>query len=276
MSNLKTTIDIFKLLDQSNCRDCGEKTCLAFAAAVFKGKRKLEECTHLEPEIIEKYAGRTPRAQSVEEDMADEMARLKVRVADMDLAAAAKRVGARYSNGSLTIRIFGRDFTVDQQGHLRTELHINPWMVIPVLHHILSGKGLAPTGRWVPFRELPHGRERNLLYLQRVERPLKRVADHYTNFFKDLLEIFDGREMTDRYDSDISIVLHPLPLLPILICYDRPEEGIESDLHIFFDETAEANLDIESLYIMVGGIVNMFHKIALRHGVADELRENGF
>ena len=274
MSELKTTIDIFKLLDQSNCRDCGEKTCLAFAAAVFKGKRSLEECTHLDQRVVEQYAGRTPKAQSVEEDMADEMARLQVRIAGMDLSAAAKRLGATYDNGNLTIKIFGKDFAVDQQGRLLTNLHANPWMVIPVLHYIISGKGVAPTGRWVPFRELPHGRDRNPIYLQRVERPLKQVIDNYTNFFKDLLEIFDGKEMTERVDSDISIVLHPLPLIPVLICYDRPDEGIESDLHIFFDETAESNLDMDSLYIIIGGIAHMFYKIALRHGVKDELIEN--
>lgn len=272
MPQLKTTMDIFKLLDQSNCRDCGEKTCLAFAAAVFKGKRQLGECTHLDPKLIERYTGQTPKAQSVEEDMADEVARLKDRVAGMDLSAAAKRLGAKYSekNESLTLKIFGKDFTVDRRGRLFTDLHVNAWMVIPVFNHVISGKGAAPTGKWVPFRELHHGRERNLIYLQRVERPLKRVADNYTNFFKDLLEIFDGREMTDLFDSDVSIVLHPLPLIPILICYDRPDEGIASDLHIFFDETAESNMDIDSLYIMVGGIVNMFNKIAARHGVRDE------
>lgn len=272
MTQLKTTMDIFKLLDQSNCRDCGEKTCLAFAAAVFKGKRRLGECTHLDRETIERYADHTPKAQSVEEDMADEVTRLKAGISKTDLAAAAGRLGAKYSeeNQSLTLKIFGKDLTVDRQGRLFTDLHINPWMVIPVLNHIISGKGAAPAEKWVPFRELPHGRERNLIYLQRVERPLKRIADNYTNFFKDLLEIFDGKEMTDLFDSDVSIVLHPLPLVPILICYDRPSEGIESDLHIFFDETAESNMDIDSLYIMVGGIVNMFTKIAARHGVKDE------
>lgn len=267
-------MDIFKLLDQSNCRDCGEKTCLAFAAAVFKGKRQLDECTHLDRDIIKQYSGKTLKAQSVQEDMADEVARLKTMVMEMDFAAAARRLGAVYSDSGLTLKIFGKDFTVDRQGRLFTDLHINPWMVIPVLNHIISGKGVAPTGKWVPFRELPHGRERNLIYLQRVERPLKRIADNYTNFFRDLLEIFDGRAMTDLFDSDVSIVLHPLPLIPILICYDRPDEGIESSLHIFFDETAESNIDIDSLYILVGGIVNMFYKIAARHGVKDELTEN--
>ena len=79
MAQLKNTMEIFKLLDQSNCRQCYEKTCLAFAASVFKGKRRLEECPHLSKEVIEKCSGRIGRAQSVEEDMRDLMQRLKIK-----------------------------------------------------------------------------------------------------------------------------------------------------------------------------------------------------
>jgi ArsR family metal-binding transcriptional regulator len=32
-------MEIYKLLNGSNCRECNEKTCLAFAVAVFKGKK---------------------------------------------------------------------------------------------------------------------------------------------------------------------------------------------------------------------------------------------
>ena len=35
MAQPKNAMEIFKLLDQSNCRECGQKTCLAFAGAVF-------------------------------------------------------------------------------------------------------------------------------------------------------------------------------------------------------------------------------------------------
>jgi hypothetical protein len=62
--------------------------------------------------------------------------------------------------------------------------------------------------------------------------------------------------------------LHPLPTVPILICYwkPEPEDGLESNLNIFFDLTAEENLNIESIYTLATGLTIMFEKLALRHG----------
>ena len=134
MAELKNTMEIFKLLDHSNCRECNEKTCLAFAAAVFKGKRQINECPHLPQEIIEKYSGKTKRAQSIEEDMEDAVAHLKSRISSIDLAAAADRVRGRYAGGKLAIRIFGKKFSVDATGNIFSDIHINPWLAIPVLN----------------------------------------------------------------------------------------------------------------------------------------------
>jgi uncharacterized protein DUF3786/putative Fe-S cluster protein len=266
MAELKNTMEIFKLLDHSNCRECNEKTCLAFAAAVFKGKRQINECPHLDREIIEKYSGNTKRAQSIEEDMEDAVAHLKSRISTIDLAAAADRVGGRYSGGKLAIRIFGKNFSVDITGNLFSDIHINPWLAIPVLNYILDGGGTPVFGKWVPFRELPGGMVRNPLFQRRCEDPLKRVADEYTDFFADLLDIFNGKQVDRLFDSDISIALSPLPLIPILVCYWKPEEGMESSFHLFFDATAGDNLHIDSIYTLTAGFVHMFEKIAARHG----------
>ncbi|MBT8374958.1 MAG: DUF3786 domain-containing protein, partial [Deltaproteobacteria bacterium] len=57
-----------------------------------------------------------------------------------------------------------------------------------------------------------------------------------------------------------------LPNVPILICYWKPEDGLESDLHLFFDDTAESNLNIESIYSLGAGIALMFEKLSQRHG----------
>ena len=40
-------MDIFKLLPRSNCRECGQPTCLAFAAALSKGEILMERCPSL-------------------------------------------------------------------------------------------------------------------------------------------------------------------------------------------------------------------------------------
>jgi len=55
MAQFNNTMEIFKLLDKSNCRDCNKPTCLAFAAAVFLGQKRLDECPHLDKEIITRY-----------------------------------------------------------------------------------------------------------------------------------------------------------------------------------------------------------------------------
>ena len=57
----------------------------------------------------------------------------------------------------------------------------------------------------------------------------------------------------------------PLPKVPILICYSKPEDDFESNLNLFFDSTAEDHLNIESIYFLGVGLVRMFEKIALRH-----------
>jgi len=42
-------------------------------------------------------------------------------------------------------------------------MHINSWVVLPVVDYIFHGAGLEATGDWVPFRELENGgpRERS-------------------------------------------------------------------------------------------------------------------
>ena len=81
-----------------------------------------------------------------------------------------------------------------------------------------------------------------------------------------MLHIFNGQKVENHYESDVSLVLYPLPRLPILICYWKPEDGLESSLNIFFDSTASDNLDVKFIYSLGTGLATMFEKIALRHG----------
>lgn len=259
-------MEIFKLLDMSNCRECGEKTCLAFAGAVFKGQKKLAECPKLDQEIIERYSEQPINRNANEQNWDEYLKELKSEIANHDLAAAAESVGAKFSSNRLTLKVLGKDFGVDAQGNLYADIHINPWVVIPFLSYILYGKRLPVSGNWVSFRELKDCKERYPLFQKRCEEPMKRVADIYTNLFEDLVHLFSGKKVAQQFESDISVVLHPVPKVPIMICYWMPEDGLESSLNVFFDETADENLDIGSVFTLGAGLAQMFAKLALRHG----------
>ena len=267
MSRLKNPMEIFKLLDKSNCRECNEATCLAFAAAVFRGEKQLDECPHLESDIIEGFGGNTEQRKPVDQDLDKTVEQLKRKISKIDLSSSAQRLGATFLDGRLTIKVLGKDFSVDSKGNLSSDVHIHPWVTIPVLNYIIDSAGMPVSGQWVPFRELKNGKTWYRLFGQRCEKPLKKVADTYTDLFKDLIHIFNGRQVENHYASDISLVLHPLPKVPILICYWMPEDGLESSLNLFFDSTAEDNLNIESIYVLGAGLVRMLEKLALRHGL---------
>lgn len=268
MAAFKNAMEIFKLLDKSNCRQCGEKTCLAFAGAVFTGRRKLSECPRLDAQVVGRYLSDADTAPAPWIEGLDYMEELKKSVAQCDLSEAALRCGGRFADGKLTVKVFGKDFTVDAQGALYTDIHINPWVVVPFLKYVLYGDGAAPADKWVTFRELKGGPERFALFNKRCIRSLLRVADEYTDLFDDLVHIFGGREVEREFASDISVVLLPLPKIPLMICYWKPEEGFDSNLNVFFDPTADRNLDIDAVFTLGVGFARMLTQIAQRHGAA--------
>jgi hypothetical protein len=266
MDPFKNTMEIFKLLDKSNCRKCNKPTCLAFAAAVFQGQKRLDECPQLDRATIERYGGMDVHQIPLEQMQYESIEHLKRKIAKIDLFASAQRLGERFSNEKLTIKCLGKDFSVDTNGNISTDLHVHSWIAVPVLNYILEGAGTPVSGTWIPFRELEGGKTWYRLFAQRCEKPLKKVADTYTDLFEDMIHLFNGRQVEKHYRSDISLVLHPLPKVPLLICYWKPEDDLESDLNIFFDSKVEENLNIESIYTLATGLVIMFEKLALRHG----------
>ena len=267
MPEFKTLMDVFKLLEKTNCRKCDAKTCLAFAAAVFSGDRPLTDCPHIPAEIARMYSGNKPKKPTDnEQDIEDQLAELRTRLAEIDFEEAAQRIGAVYDGNRLILKIMGKDFGLDAAGKIYTDIHVHPWVTIPVLNYILDCKGTPVRGQWVPLRELPGGKDWYRLFNQRCEKPMKQIADSYVDLFADLVDIFNGRPVEGHYQSDVALVLHPLPLVPLLICYWRAEESMASDLNLFFDATAEDNLGIRGIYALGAGITRMFEKLALRHG----------
>ena len=81
MSLPNSPIEILKLLDKSNCKECGYPTCLAFASAVFKGQNQLDKCTRLNRDIIEKYGTEQIAQNPTESDPDESLEKLKAKLA---------------------------------------------------------------------------------------------------------------------------------------------------------------------------------------------------
>jgi hypothetical protein len=267
MDRFDSPVGILKLLDGSNCRKCGKPTCMAFAVAVYNGQRRLDECPKLEGPLVERHSGEPARPLSPEQDLDRVLEHLAREVTAIDLASAADRLGATFAGGRLTIKCLGKDFGVDAKGKISTFLHVHGWLAMPALSYIIRGGGTPLSGRWVLFRDLEGGNSRCPLFAQRCERPCQQLADAAPELFEDIVGLF-GKPADNHGSADVSVVLEPLPRVPILICYWKPEDGIESNLRFLFDSTATANLNIESIYLLAAGLVVMFEKVARKHAAS--------
>jgi hypothetical protein len=267
MPEPKNAMEIFTLLDKSNCKECREKTCLAFAGAVYQGRKKLDECPKLDKAAIDRFSSGEPVGNVLEANRDAFLQSAKEKIATVRLASIAERVGGRFENRKLTVKILGKDFSVDQSGNLYSDIHINPWVAAPFYDYVINGKGADPTGNWVSFRELKNGRDRYPLFQKRCEEAMKQVADTYTDLFDDVVHLFSGKQVERQFKSDISVVLHPFPKVPVMICFWQPDEGLGSSLNLFFDDAADKNLEIGSIFSLGAGLTQMFEKLALRHGV---------
>jgi len=259
-----TPLEIYKSLPKTNCGKCFLPSCLAFAAALVAGQLKPTDCPDLAPERREELSARLRPRDTRETEQAEFMDKLREKMERIDLAAVAPLIGATYKDNRLAIRSMGKDFLVDNHGTVTSECHIIPWVEAPLLSYIAHKNHGEISGKWLSFRELKGGIDWQGLFTSRCETPLRQLADANPHLLGDIIDLFMGRTIP-WYEADIALILHPLPKVPILICYQAPEDDLESVLNIFFDECCAVNLHIKSIFTLCSGLVQMFSKIAEKH-----------
>jgi hypothetical protein len=262
----RNPLDVYHLLAKTNCGECGVRGCMAFAAALLGGDRRLRDCPYLTPEAAAAIAGYLDERRPVWQGQVEELRELRAGVATLDFTVAARRVGGRIERARLVVKCLGKDFQIALDGTIGSDCHTHAGLAIPLLRYVLHARGGAPSGRWVPFRDLnSSAAARAALFERRCERPLSRLLEEHTGLLSDLIGIFAGERSVNLFGSDLSLVLYPLPLVPLLVCWWRPDDGMESSLHLFFDETAVEQLSDAWIHGLCAGLVDMFEKIVRRH-----------
>jgi hypothetical protein len=266
MTNQKalTPLQLYKHLPQTNCGRCFLPSCLAFAAGVIAGSKKLSACPFLDSAQQNLLSESLQPRSKQEQTQAEFLNRLEKKISTVDFKRLAPVIGASYGNNQLTINSLGKDFHIDQHGQLRSECHIIPWVRAPLLSYITNETHQGITGDWITFRELQGGIDWQGLFTSRCETPLQELADAHPDLLSDLIDLFMGKK-TEAFNADIALTLHPLPHIPVLICYQAPEDDLGSTLTIFFDACCAHNLHIKSIYTLCAGLVQMFTKISKLH-----------
>lgn len=264
MSIQNNPYELYKILPRDNCGRCLLPSCMAFAAAVIRGSKRLDACPCLEPATLARLEAELKPRRSLDQEQEAAALELQQEVAKLDFAALAPRIGSRLQGERLAVSCLGKDFFIDRTGRLDSDCHVNAWVQLPLLRYLLVCRGAAVRGEWLPLSALAGGQAAAPLFAKRCEEPLRRLADEYGDDFFAMLSIFAAREISVKPENGRIILLHPLPLVPFRLAYQPPEEGLASSLRISFDRSAEQNSNPEMLHFLGTGIAAMAEKILQR------------
>jgi Domain of unknown function (DUF3786)/Putative Fe-S cluster len=269
-----TVLEILRHLPRNNCRECRLPSCMAFANQVAQGLRKPGDCPYLD-RALPGLADLGPIASAGSNENEERLLELRERIQHVDLAAVADRVGGRLDATSLVIQCLGRDFTIDNQSELRSQCHANFWVLIPLLDYVIHaaeppppGVGREPRGEWIKYDELGQGLSGSDYFSKTCESALCRLVDVHPDLFADLLDLFAAEHVDHGFDADLSVVLRPLPKVPLLVCHWKADPPFDSKLSIYFDRVTPSHLSGEATTILVMGIVEMLKRIVTRHTFA--------
>ncbi|XOF33085.1 MAG: DUF3786 domain-containing protein [Candidatus Electrothrix sp. YB6] len=261
---IKNPLELYKHLEQSNCRRCLLPSCMAFSVAVIQGQKELADCPLLSAEKISELSGGIVQKKSMEEEQDAYLASLQNKIARQGLYEIARRLDLPLNEGTVGVQCLGKYFRIDAQGGMTSECHCNNWVQIPVLHYLLQSKGRQPAGEWIAFPAIKDAGGKEHFFAHRCEQAMQRLADEHTELFFEILDLFEAEELSET-KADRARILYPLPGVPFLINYWEPEDSFSSKLNILFDNTVSENTNVESVYMIGRGLVEMFHQLIIRH-----------
>lgn len=265
MAEIKTPLELYKLLKKTNCGQCRVPSCMAFAVAVIQGQKQLHDCPELDSQVLAQFGSDHGPRTSRSDVQPEVISELRRQVAAIDFSAAAARIGAGLTHGRLAIPCLGKDFLVQPDSTMVSECHANNWVLVPLLHYIIHCQGSDCRDEWVPFGELRGTADWRRFFAHRCEDDLRQLVDAHSDLVFELLTIFGAQPVQGFPSADHALVISPLPKVPLLLCYWQPEEGFDSKLQILFDRSAESNVTPEALYLLSRGIVEMFRQLIIRH-----------
>jgi len=257
-----TVMEVLKNLPRTNCGDCGQATCLAFATQVIKEGEDLNKCPHLT--VAQAEMGQAVRAQQEagvgrrRESLAISLEVLQEKVAPLDFAALAPGVGATYGEEGgrpfLSLPYFGFCLQVFKD-ELRypPDALADPWDAI-LLYNYIASQGQEPVkGQWIAYNSLPN----SVSKAKTLARLEQKLADHFSGKAAQLKErvMKLGGDMVSvgGEDADIQAAFLPLPRVPLLLLFwdAEPEEGFAPQARFLFDASVTTYLDLEAMLFLV-------------------------
>jgi len=252
------SLDIFKLTPKTNCGDCGQPACLAFAAQVIAGLMELDACPHLDRRNLDSVRERLKKQQGAgigikREGFEKALEYLRGEIRKQDLVSLAPSLGAiaveREGKPGIRFAYFGGEVVVDDEDIRQASGEdLNPWEKILLYNYVIGGAAEL-SGRWTGMESLPNSVSKVKSLRAHCEEVLARkLAGRMDSLPAAVAGLGAPLELSEER-TDFAAEFLVLPRLPIRVLWwdEDPAEGFEARVKFLFDSRVLQTLDLESL-----------------------------
>ena len=175
------------------------------------------------------------------------------RIAELDFAKIAGRLGAEMAGDELVIPVFGRPYRASREG-LKGPAGKRPdfWVCVVLFKYLLLCPDTDPVeDDWVSFKDFKDAAPFAGSFVNYTEAPL---ADHFSGGLVRLetaARALNAQPPAEDFPYDLCLQFSALPKVPVLMLFNDADEEFAARSAVLFEKRAEKYLDMECL-AMVG------------------------
>jgi hypothetical protein len=258
LKNRVVPLELYKLTPRTNCGECGQHTCLAFATQAVSGKVEIAACTYLDEQLTQDVRERL-REQVGEgigvsrEGFEKTMGFLHEEVAKWDFGVIAESLGAKVvpssEENALVFPYFGDLVSVTKSDVEKLpDGELSAWEKIFIYNYVIGG-ATEPSGVWVGMETLPNSVSKIKSLKAHCEEPLSRLCSGKIPLLPQAVSPGGHEVSLSDQGVDFAAEFPVFPKLAIRVLFwdEVKDEGYSSEVKFLFDSRVLQILDLESL-----------------------------
>lgn len=247
---MKSVLEIIKATPKTNCKSCGQISCMAFAVAVMSGKLDISACPYIS---VANGAAEGPKSSMPLNADTALLRELQAKIREVKLEDRAIALGAEvvYSENGTALKLpyLGTKVLISKESIAsENNMELDPRDQILLYNYVFFASDEALSGKWVGLEAFPNSISKVVTLRRYTEEKLADAFDGRLNELRAILARMSGVILQECH-ADLCMQVSILPKVPVQVHFwnSSQEDGFVAQVKVLFDAAAMRFLDIESL-----------------------------
>ncbi len=254
-------IEIYKKLPRTNCGECGELTCMAFALKVQSAQCKMSGCPYVNKDLS--GLSEQEPITTMENNYKRVSNELEQEIKSVNLKEATDTIGGQFdcNNGEEIIRLkmMTKGYEVRNEGLFLDDKYVeHSWSKIIIYDYVRRKGNIPLTGEWVSLGHFPDAASHSKAFQRKAESKIAERFNSNLNGLEERCKELEGEEAKSKIQTDYVCCFNLLPRVPMYLCFWVADEEYPASCKLFVDSSAEAYIDIEYLAYLLEWFVKIF------------------